>query len=170
MSTAWLQTNLPALRRHPPLVKLAEQRTAVTGPVQYQVAAARNGSPTLVVTDAGGKTFTYHSRYDPETEALKQVESAHAGQSTLLVLEEVAKQPSFSTSFSAHTGIGTLPFVYFGNAEQKAKYLPKLASGELLAAYALTESGSGSDAMLAAMHKNASVARSQPPDGSMTKG
>ena len=59
--------------------------------------------------------------------------------STLLVLEEVAKQSSFSTSFSAHTGIGTLPFVYFGSAEQKAKYLPKLATGELLAAYALTE-------------------------------
>jgi alkylation response protein AidB-like acyl-CoA dehydrogenase len=67
--------------------------------------------------------------------------------STLLVLEEVAKQSSFSTSFSAHTGIGTLPFVYFGTPEQKAKYLPKLATGEMLAAYALTESGSGSDAM-----------------------
>jgi alkylation response protein AidB-like acyl-CoA dehydrogenase len=67
--------------------------------------------------------------------------------STLLVLEEVAKQSSFSTSFSAHTGIGTLPIVYFGSHEQKAKYLPKLATGELLAAYALTESGSGSDAM-----------------------
>ncbi|MBI4912246.1 MAG: acyl-CoA dehydrogenase family protein [Acidobacteria bacterium] len=67
--------------------------------------------------------------------------------STLLVLEEVAKQSSFSTSFSAHTGIGTLPFVYFGSPEQKRKYLPKLATGEWLAAYALTESGSGSDAM-----------------------
>jgi len=67
--------------------------------------------------------------------------------STLLVLEEVAKQSSFSTSFSAHTGIGTLPIVYFGSHEQKAKYLPKLATGEMLAAYALTESGSGSDAM-----------------------
>ncbi len=67
--------------------------------------------------------------------------------STLLVLEEVAKQSSFSTSFSAHTGIGTLPFVYFGSPEQKAKYLPKLATGEMLAAYALTEAGSGSDAM-----------------------
>ena len=67
--------------------------------------------------------------------------------STLLVLEEVAKQSSFSTSFSAHTGIGTLPIVYFGSHEQKTKYLPKLATGELLAAYALTESGSGSDAM-----------------------
>ncbi|WP_243320066.1 acyl-CoA dehydrogenase family protein [Geothrix sp. SG200] len=65
----------------------------------------------------------------------------------LLVLEEMAKQASFSTSYGAHTSIGTLPIVYFGNHEQKAKYLPKLASGEWVAAYALTEAGSGSDAL-----------------------
>ena len=65
----------------------------------------------------------------------------------LLVLEEMAKQASFSTSYCAHTSIGTLPIVYFGNHAQKAKYLPKLASGEWLAAYALTEAGSGSDAL-----------------------
>jgi len=66
---------------------------------------------------------------------------------TLVVLEELGKQASFSVSYGAHTGIGTLPIVYFGTPEQKAKYLPKLASGELLAAYALTEPGAGSDAM-----------------------
>ncbi|MBP1628519.1 MAG: fadE [Holophagaceae bacterium] len=65
----------------------------------------------------------------------------------LLVLEELGRQASFSVSYGAHTGIGTLPIVYFGNEEQKAKYLPKLASGEWLAAYALTEPGAGSDAM-----------------------
>jgi alkylation response protein AidB-like acyl-CoA dehydrogenase len=65
----------------------------------------------------------------------------------LLVLEEMAKQASFSTSYTAHTSIGTMPIVYFGNPEQKAKYLPKLASGEWCAAYALTEAGSGSDAL-----------------------
>ena len=65
----------------------------------------------------------------------------------LLVLEEMAKQASFSTSYGAHTSIGTLPIVYFGNPAQKAKYLPKLASGEWVAAYALTEAGSGSDAL-----------------------
>ncbi|MBP1771534.1 MAG: acyl-CoA dehydrogenase [Holophagaceae bacterium] len=65
----------------------------------------------------------------------------------LLVLEEMAKQASFSTSYGAHTSIGTLPIVYFGNHDQKAKYLPKLASGEWVAAYALTEAGSGSDAL-----------------------
>ena len=66
---------------------------------------------------------------------------------TLVLLEEVGKQASFSVSYGAHTGIGTLPIVYFGSPEQKAKYLPLLGSGEKLAAYALTEAGSGSDAM-----------------------
>jgi alkylation response protein AidB-like acyl-CoA dehydrogenase len=66
---------------------------------------------------------------------------------TLVLLEEVGKQASFSVSYGAHTGIGTLPIVYFGTPEQKAKYLPLLGSGEKLAAYALTEAGSGSDAM-----------------------
>jgi len=66
---------------------------------------------------------------------------------TLVILEEMGKQASFSVSYGAHTGIGTLPIVYFGTPEQKAKYLPKLATGELLAAYALTEPGAGSDAM-----------------------
>ena len=47
-------------------------------------------------------------------------------------------------TFGAHTGIGTLPIVWFGNEAQKAKYLPKLATGEWVAAYALTEQGSGS--------------------------
>ncbi|HEX9082259.1 MAG TPA: acyl-CoA dehydrogenase family protein, partial [Holophagaceae bacterium] len=65
----------------------------------------------------------------------------------LLVLEQMARQASFSTSYGAHTSIGTLPIVYFGNAAQKAKYLPKLATGEWIAAYALTEAGSGSDAL-----------------------
>jgi alkylation response protein AidB-like acyl-CoA dehydrogenase len=65
----------------------------------------------------------------------------------LLVLEEMGRQPSFSVTYGAHTGIGTLPIVYFGTPEQKAAYLPKLASGEWIAAYALTEAGAGSDAM-----------------------
>lgn len=56
---------------------------------------------------------------------------------------------SFGVSFSAHTGIGTLPILYYGTAEQKAKYLPKLATGELKSAYCLTEPTSGSDALSA---------------------
>jgi alkylation response protein AidB-like acyl-CoA dehydrogenase len=65
----------------------------------------------------------------------------------LLVLEEMGRQASFSVTYGAHTGIGTLPIVYFGTPEQHAAYLPKLATGEWIAAYALTEAGAGSDAM-----------------------
>jgi alkylation response protein AidB-like acyl-CoA dehydrogenase len=65
----------------------------------------------------------------------------------MLVTEELSKQHSFACTYSASTGIGTLPIVYFGTPEQKAKYLPKIARGEWLAAYALTEAGSGSDAL-----------------------
>ncbi len=54
---------------------------------------------------------------------------------------------SFATAFGAHTGIGTLPIVYFGNDEQKKKYLPGLATAEKIAAYALTEPEAGSDAL-----------------------
>lgn len=61
--------------------------------------------------------------------------------------EEFTRGGSFAVTLMAHTGIGTLPIVYFGTKEQKAKYLPKLASGEWVAAYALTEPGSGSDAL-----------------------
>ena len=61
---------------------------------------------------------------------------------TLVLLEEVGKQASFSVTYGAHTGIGTLPIVYFGSPEQKAKYLPQLASGEKLACRAISSSTS----------------------------
>src|SRR5450755_2378438 len=64
-----------------------------------------------------------------------------------LVAESLAKNGSFSVAFSAHTGIGTLPIVWYGTDQQKKKYLPKLATGEWVAAYALSEATSGSDAM-----------------------
>jgi alkylation response protein AidB-like acyl-CoA dehydrogenase len=64
-----------------------------------------------------------------------------------LVSDRIAVSASFSVSFSAHTGIGTLPVIWYGTAAQKEKYLPKLATGEWIAAYALSESTSGSDAM-----------------------
>ena len=66
---------------------------------------------------------------------------------SMLVSERAAKCASFSVSWGAHTGIGTLPLVYYGTEEQKRRYLPKLATGEWLAAYALTEPQSGSDAL-----------------------
>jgi alkylation response protein AidB-like acyl-CoA dehydrogenase len=64
-----------------------------------------------------------------------------------LVSDRIAVSASFSVSFSAHTGIGTLPVIWYGTPAQKEKYLPKLATGEWIAAYALSESTSGSDAM-----------------------
>jgi alkylation response protein AidB-like acyl-CoA dehydrogenase len=69
--------------------------------------------------------------------------------SAAYVFEQIGMNPSFGGSIGAHTGIGTMPLLYFGNAEQKARYLPRLASGELVGAYALTEPGSGSDALAA---------------------
>lgn len=64
-----------------------------------------------------------------------------------IVSEYLGAGHSFSVAISAHTGIGTLPILYFGNEEQKQKYLPKLISGEWAGAYGLTEPGSGSDAL-----------------------
>jgi butyryl-CoA dehydrogenase len=64
-----------------------------------------------------------------------------------IVAESMSQLASFSVAFSAHVGIGTLPFVWYGTKAQKRKYLPKLATGEWIASYALSESSSGSDAM-----------------------
>lgn len=68
---------------------------------------------------------------------------------TTVMSENATTQGSWTVSYMCHTGIGTLPILYFGNEEQKKKYLPKLASGEYIGAYALTEAGSGSDALAA---------------------
>ncbi len=65
---------------------------------------------------------------------------------SMLATEVLGAGHSFAVAISAHTGIGTLPILYYGTAEQKAKYIPKLASGEWKAAYCLTEPNSGSDA------------------------
>ena len=73
---------------------------------------------------------------------LDKVSAAYVG-------EPLALNPSFGGSLGTHTSIGTLPIVYFGTPEQKAKYLPRLGSGELIGAYALTEPHSGSDALAA---------------------
>lgn len=67
--------------------------------------------------------------------------------SSALITEKMAVAGGFSITHGAHVGIGTLPIALFGNEQQKQKYLPKLASGEYIAAYALTEPSSGSDAL-----------------------
>ncbi|HLR68642.1 acyl-CoA dehydrogenase family protein [Virgibacillus alimentarius] len=66
-----------------------------------------------------------------------------------LIAEKMGYASSFSVSFNIHTGVGILPYVYFGTTEQKEKYIPKLASGEWIGAYALTEPNAGSDALSA---------------------
>jgi alkylation response protein AidB-like acyl-CoA dehydrogenase len=64
-----------------------------------------------------------------------------------VIADHMAKYAGFATTWGAHTGIGMLPIVYFGTEEQKKKYLPRLAAGEIVGAYALSEATSGSDAL-----------------------
>jgi alkylation response protein AidB-like acyl-CoA dehydrogenase len=82
------------------------------------------------------------------------IPEAYGGQeldlaSAMVVAEHVARDGSYAAWHGAHTGIGTLPIVFFGTEEQKRKYLPKLATAEMIAAYALTEPHAGSDALAA---------------------
>ncbi|MGA7849799.1 MAG: acyl-CoA dehydrogenase family protein [Terriglobales bacterium] len=64
-----------------------------------------------------------------------------------IIADHMAKYAGFATTWGAHSGIGLLPIVYFGTEEQKKKYLPRLATGEIVGAYALSEATSGSDAL-----------------------
>jgi alkylation response protein AidB-like acyl-CoA dehydrogenase len=64
-----------------------------------------------------------------------------------IIADNIAKYAGFATTWGAHSGIGLLPIVYFGTEEQKKKYLPRLATGEIVGAYALSEATSGSDAL-----------------------
>src|SRR5215472_13077826 len=64
-----------------------------------------------------------------------------------VIADHIAKYAGFATTWGGHSGIGTLPIVYFGTEEQKKKYLPRLAAGEMVGAYALSEASSGSDAL-----------------------
>lgn len=69
--------------------------------------------------------------------------------SATLIAEKLSGYGGFSVSFGAHSGIGTLPIVYFGTEEQKKKYLPKIATAEIISSYALSEAEAGSDALAA---------------------
>lgn len=79
--------------------------------------------------------------------------------SSMLVAENMGKTGAFAVSHGAHTGIGTLPIVYFGTEEQKKEYLPKFANAELISSYSLSEPGSGSDAL------SAKTVATPSPDG-----
>ena len=76
-----------------------------------------------------------------------------------IIADRISKYAGFATSWGGHTGIGTLPIVYFGTEEQKQKYLARLATGEIVGAYALSEASSGSDALNCRAHAQLS------PDG-----
>ena len=89
----------------------------------------------------------------------EQYGGAELGLLTSALVASSQREASFSVAFGAHTTIGTLPVVYYGTAEQKERYLPKLATGEWISAYALTEPGVGSDAM------NLSTRAELSPDG-----
>jgi alkylation response protein AidB-like acyl-CoA dehydrogenase len=80
--------------------------------------------------------------------------------SVLLMMEKLSQAGgSFMVAYAVHTGIGSLPIVFFGNKDQKRRYLPKIATGEMIAAYALTEPEAGSDAL------NAKTIATLSPDG-----
>lgn len=67
--------------------------------------------------------------------------------SAIIITEEMAKSRSFSITYSGQVGIGSLPIVYYGSEEQKKRYLPSVATGQMIGAYALTEPNAGTDAM-----------------------
>ena len=74
-----------------------------------------------------------------------------------VIADNISKYAGFATTWGAHSGIGTLPIVYFGTEEQKRKYLPRLGSGEMVSAYALSEASSGSDALNCRAHAQLSA-------------
>jgi len=80
--------------------------------------------------------------------------------SVILMVEKLSQGGgSFMTSYGVHTGVGSIPIIFFGNKDQKTRYLPKIATGEMIAAYALTEPEAGSDAL------NAKTTATLSPDG-----
>ena len=110
-------------------------------PVSDQIEA--KDFPSLVACSKRPQTSASPSVDIPEEYGGLEMDKV----TSAIVAENIAKQASFSVAFSAHVGIGTLPLVWYGTPEQKKKYLPKIATGEIISAYALSESTSGSDAV-----------------------
>jgi len=81
-----LSINLPYLAKHPQLVRTVERFRNKPDPTQYKIEKAKNGSPTLIIVSETNRTFSYHSRYNPEAEAKRQVETADLNQSHVLLL------------------------------------------------------------------------------------
>ncbi len=126
-------------------------RDAVSAFVDKEVVPRRDA-----VEGVGGKDYAAHrallERLGRDGFLGIDVPEAYGGAgldriSSLVVNEAIAAAGSFAVTYAAHTGIGTLPTVFFGTDEQKQRYLPGLADGTRVGAYALTEPGAGSDAM-----------------------
>jgi alkylation response protein AidB-like acyl-CoA dehydrogenase len=123
-------------------------------PVADDIEAKKEGLLSSLVKKAGELGFL--SADIPEEYGGQDLDKV----SSLLVWEKMAQGGgSFSASCGAHTGIGSLPIVFFGNKDQKRRYLPKIATGEYIGAYALTEPEAGSDAL------NAKTTATLSPDG-----
>ena len=123
-------------------------------PLSEEIEAQKEGLLPSLVKKAGELGFL--SGDIPEEyggEGLDKV-------SSLLMMEKLSQGGgSFMVAYAVQTGIGSLPIIFFGNKDQKKRYLPKIATGEKIAAYALTEPGAGSDAL------NAKTTATLSPDG-----
>ncbi|OGP74036.1 MAG: acyl-CoA dehydrogenase [Deltaproteobacteria bacterium RBG_16_49_23] len=123
-------------------------------PVNEDIEALKEGLLPALLRKAGELGFLsgdIAEEYDGQ--ALDKV-------SVILLMEKLSQGGgSFMTAYAVHTGIGSLPIIFFGNKDQKKRYLPKIATGEMIAAYALTEPEAGSDAL------NAKTTAVLSPDG-----
>lgn len=123
-------------------------------PVMEEIEAQKEGLLPSLVKKAGELGFLSGD-----------IEEEYGGQgldkvSVLLLMEKLSQGGgSFMVAYAVHTGIGSLPIIFFGNKEQKKRYLPKIATGEMITAYALTEPEAGSDAL------NAKTIATLSPDG-----
>ncbi len=123
-------------------------------PVMEEIEAQKEGLLPSLVKKAGELGFLSGD-----------IEEEYGGQgldkvSVLLLMEKLSQGGgSFMVAYAVHTGIGSLPIIFFGNKEQKKRYLPKIATGEMITAYALTEPEAGSDAL------NAKTTATLSPDG-----
>jgi butyryl-CoA dehydrogenase len=123
-------------------------------PSAADVEAKKPGAMTALIRKAGELGFT--AIEIPEEYGGMGLDKV----SSTVITDHLSVLASFSTSFGAQVGIGTLPLVWYGTEEQKKKYLPKLATAEWIGAYALSEATSGSDAM------NVRTRATRSPDGS----
>jgi len=123
-------------------------------PVMEEIEAQKEGLLPSLVKKAGELGFLSGD-----------IEEEYGGQgldkvSVLLLMEKLSQGGgSFMVAYAVHTGIGSLPIIFFGNKDQKKRYLPKIATGEMITAYALTEPEAGSDAL------NAKTIATLSPDG-----